>query len=112
VRSQVDRARVKRWRELLDSERDAAALYSRLAEAETDERRAIFQELAGIERRHAAHWEGELRAAGATIPAPGRPSMRTRLLGLAARRFSTAAVLPLVEQTERRDACRFVAPEH
>jgi len=30
---------VRRWRELLASERDAAALYSRMAEAETGQRR-------------------------------------------------------------------------
>ena len=35
--------RSKRWRELLASERDAAALYSRIAEAETGERRKIFE---------------------------------------------------------------------
>ena len=102
-----DRARVKRWRELLGSERDAAELYSRLAKAESGERRAIFEELAEIERRHAAHWENTLRAAGATIPPPGRPSIRTRFLGLAARRFSTGAVLPLIERAERADAGRY-----
>jgi hypothetical protein len=50
--SQVERSRVQRWRELLNSERDAAALYARLAAAETGERRTIFEELAAIERRH------------------------------------------------------------
>lgn len=53
---QVERSRVQRWRELLNSERDAAALYVRLAAAETGERRKIFEELAAIERRHAGHW--------------------------------------------------------
>ena len=95
---------VKRWRELLASERDAAALYSRLAEAETGERQDIFRELAGIELTHAAHWEGKLRAAGADVPAPGGPSLRTRLLGTAASRLSVRAVLPLIERAERADA--------
>jgi vacuolar iron transporter family protein len=95
---------VRRWRELLAGERDAAALYSRMADAESGERRQIFQELAAIERRHAAHWEDKLRAAGADIPPPTRPSLRTRVLGLAARRFSTTAVLPLIERGERADA--------
>ncbi len=53
---QVERSRVKRWGALLNSERDAAQLYSRLADAETGEGREIFEELAGIERRHATHW--------------------------------------------------------
>ncbi|HZE00314.1 MAG TPA: hypothetical protein VE155_00875, partial [Pseudonocardiaceae bacterium] len=101
---QVERKRVQRWRELLNSERDAAALYARLAAAETGERRKIFDELAAIERRHASHWEGKIRAAGVEVPPPGRPSLRTSLLGLAARSFSTAAVLPLIERAERADA--------
>jgi len=41
-------APVRRWRELLASERDAASLYSRLAEAETGERQQIFRDLAAI----------------------------------------------------------------
>jgi VIT1/CCC1 family predicted Fe2+/Mn2+ transporter len=95
---------VNRWRELLSSERDAAALYSRLAGAETGERQQIFRDLAAIELKHAAHWESRLREAGAEVPAPGRPSMRTRVLGAAAGRLSTAAVLPLIERGERADA--------
>jgi vacuolar iron transporter family protein len=95
---------VRRWRELLASERDAAALYSRLAEAETGERQQIFRDLAAIELRHAAHWESKLRSAGAEVPAPGGPSLRTRLLGAAAGRLSVQTVLPLVERAERADA--------
>lgn len=99
-----DTGAVKRWQALLASERDAAALYSRLGDAESGERQQIFRELADIERKHAAHWEGKLREAGAAIPPPGRPSLRTRLLGTAARQLSTRTVLPLIERTERADA--------
>ena len=96
-----DAARVKRWRELLASERDAAVLYGRIAAGETGERQKIFEELAEVERRHAAHWEDTLRQAGAAVPPPGRPSLRTRLLALGARRLSSNAVLPLIERGER-----------
>jgi vacuolar iron transporter family protein len=102
--SQGEGDQVRRWRELLVSERDAAALYLRLADGESGERRQVFEELAAIERRHAEHWEGKLRAAGADVPPAGRASVRTRLLSLAARRFSTSAVLPLIERGERADA--------
>jgi len=99
-----DAGRVKRWRELLDGERDAAALYTRIAAAETGERRSIFEELAAVERRHAAHWEEKIRGAGGTVPPPRRPSVRTRLLATAASRLSPGAVLPLIERGERADA--------
>lgn len=105
--SQVERSQLTRWRALLHDERDAAELYSRLAQAETGERRQIFEELASIERRHATHWADKLRAAGVDVAPPGRPSMRTRLIGAAARRLSTSAVLPLVERGERADAGRY-----
>jgi VIT1/CCC1 family predicted Fe2+/Mn2+ transporter len=95
---------VGRWRELLDSERDAAALYSRLAQAEAGERQEVFNELAAIENKHAAHWESKLREAGAEVPAPGRPTLRTRLLSVAADKLSVRAVLPLIERAERADA--------
>ena len=96
--------RAPRWRELLASERDAEAMYRSLAETEEGERRAIFEELASIERRHASHWETKLRDAGEPVPPPGRPSLRTRLIGVAARRLSTQAVLPMIERAERADA--------
>ena len=95
---------VKRWRDMLASERDAAALYSRLADAQTGERQEIFRELASIELKHAAHWEGKLREAGADVPAAGGPSLRTRLIGTAARRLSVEAVLPMIERAEKADA--------
>jgi vacuolar iron transporter family protein len=99
-----DAGPVKRWLELLAGARDAAALYTRLAAAETGERRSIFEELAAVEGRHAAHWEEKIRGAGAAVPPPGAPSLRTRLLGMAASRLSSNAVLPLVERAERADA--------
>ena len=96
--------RIRHWRDLLASERDAEALYSRLAEAESGERRKIFEELAEVEHKHAAHWAAKLRDAGAEVPQPGLPSLRTRLLGAAARRLSTQTVLPMIERAERADA--------
>lgn len=101
---QPDASRLRRWRELLQSEREAATLYERLAQAETGERREVLRELAAVERRHAAHWEGRLQAAGAEVPPPGAVPLRTRLLGRIADHWSVAAVLPLVERSEKADA--------
>src|SRR3954469_1511080 len=49
--SQGEDDQVRRQHELLASEQDAAALYLPLADAESGERRRIFQEFAAIERR-------------------------------------------------------------
>jgi VIT1/CCC1 family predicted Fe2+/Mn2+ transporter len=99
-----DSEQVRHWRALLASERDAAALYDRLAAAESGERRAVLTELAEVERRHAEHWAAKLRSVGAKVPAPGRVSLRTRVLGAVARRWSPSAVLPIIERAERADA--------
>ena len=68
---QVERARARRWSDLLSSERAAAARYSGLAETESGERRAVFEELAAVERGDAGHWEDKLRDAGVSVPQPG-----------------------------------------
>jgi vacuolar iron transporter family protein len=99
-----DPATLRRWRDLLASEREAATLYDRLAESTEGERADILRELADVERRHAAHWEERLRSAGAEIPPPGKPGVRTRMLTATARRFSLDAVLPLIERAEKTDA--------
>ena len=99
-----DAATLRRWRDLLASEREAATLYDRLADSAGGERAEILRELADVERRHAAHWEERLRSAGAEVPPPSRPGVRTRFLTATAKRFSLDAVLPLIERAEKSDA--------
>ncbi|MGH8866366.1 MAG: VIT1/CCC1 transporter family protein [Actinomycetes bacterium] len=103
------RDQVKRFRALLDDEREAAALYRGLADQSTGDRRAIFAELADVEDRHAEHWAGKLEALGETVlPASGhRVGLRTRVLTVLARWFSPGAVLPLIERAERADALKY-----
>lgn len=105
----VTSADVRRYRAMLASERDAAALYHALAAAEEGTRRDAFTQLAAIEERHAAHWEAKLREAGAEVPPPGRPSMRTRLLRWLSRRFGAGPLLPYIERMERADASKYDA---
>ena len=97
-------AKARRWRDLLAGEREAAQLYDRLAAAEVGERSEVLRELADVERKHAAHWEEQLRTAGLEVPTARGPSLRTRALGMVARRFSTSVVLPMVERAENADA--------
>ena len=102
--AQVDPQSVKRWRELLSSERDAAALYARLAEEETGERHGDLPRPRGHRAQARRPLRSRLRDAGAEVLAPGRPSLRTRLFGAAAGTLSVDTVLPLIERAERSDA--------
>ncbi len=93
-----------RFRELLGSERRSADLYAGLAEAATGERRDVLNELAAVERRHAAHWAAKLTELGEPVPEPRARGMRARALSWLARRFSMDAVLPYLERAEHADA--------
>jgi VIT1/CCC1 family predicted Fe2+/Mn2+ transporter len=99
-----DRQEAARFRNMLDSERQSAALYRGLAAGATGERQQVFLELAAVEEWHASHWADKLAGLGERVPEPGRPGLRTRMLSWLARRFSVDAVLPLVERAEHADA--------
>lgn len=102
--SRPDAATAGKWRDLLRAEREAAALYDRIAAAASGERAEILRELADVERRHAAHWEQRLAEAGLSVPAVRGPGLRTRLLAATARLGSPDVVLRLIERAERSDA--------
>ncbi len=90
----------RRWLANLTAERQAAALYQRLAAAEPNaERAGLLVELARAEMKHAARWEAKLQEAGVN-PATVKPSLRVRILGLLARVFGAASLLPLLEAGE------------
>jgi VIT1/CCC1 family predicted Fe2+/Mn2+ transporter len=101
--------RIRHWRVLLRRERDAAALYERLAAADGGDRRVVLTRLAEAERRHAEYWESRLREAGAPGPAGPQVSVCTRILVRTARWWSVGAVLPLVERSARRRAGHYDA---
>ncbi|ABC80486.1 VIT1/CCC1 transporter family protein [Anaeromyxobacter dehalogenans] len=95
------------WLQNLLDERDGAALYEGLARHEKDPARAAsFRELAAAERRHAQVWERKLLKEGVAVP-PDRPSSRIRALVWLARRLGSAAVLPMVLETEAGDADKY-----
>jgi VIT1/CCC1 family predicted Fe2+/Mn2+ transporter len=112
VKARRDRQAAARFRELLRSERQSAALYRGLADGADGERRQIFRELAAAEERHAAHWVAKLTALGERTPESGRPGLRTRLLSWLARRFSVDTVLPFVERAEHSDAGLYDGDPH
>jgi len=92
---------VDRFRENLQAEYDAIALYQRLAKAESNaELSKVYLRLAETESRHAQVWASKLREAGVTVP-PSRPSWRARILGWLAARFGTGLVLPTIAGIEQ-----------
>ena len=95
------------WLQNLLDERDGAALYEGLARHERDPARAdSFRELAVAERRHAELWQRKLEREGVPIP-PDRPSSRVRAIVWLARRLGSAAVVPMVLETEAGDADKY-----
>lgn len=105
--SQTQTSPAARYRENLRSERESAALYQLLAKAErSPDLAAVYDQMAAMERRHAAIWEERLRNEGADIP-PETTPWRIRMLGALARRFGAAAVLPIVSGMERDAATAY-----
>ena len=93
------RSSLRRWRRHLADERLEAALYRELAARRAGEERDILLALAAAEARHAAHWRQLLGKHG---PGRARPSLRSVVLALLARRFSSVFVLALAQRAESR----------
>jgi VIT1/CCC1 family predicted Fe2+/Mn2+ transporter len=92
-------AEVRRWRQYLADERAEAAVYRDLASRRTGEEREILLGLAEAEGRHEMHW---LILLGDHVGRPRRGDIRTRFLGLLARRFGSVFVLALAQRAEAR----------
>jgi len=95
----TDTSDLRRWRRYLAVERAEEATYRDLARRRTGEERAILVALADAEARHAQHW---LDLLGDDVGRPVRTDLRTRVLGLLARRFGSIFVLALVQSAEAR----------
>ena len=92
-------AELRRWRQYLADERAEAAVYRDLARHRTGEEREILLALADAEGRHEAHW---LALLGDEAGRPRQADLRTRILGLLARRFGSVFVLALAQRAEAR----------
>lgn len=90
---------LRRWRQYLADERAEAAVYRDLAARRSGEEREILLGLAAAEGRHEAHW---LELLGDQVGHPRRGALRTRMLGLLARRFGSVFVLALAQRAETR----------
>jgi VIT1/CCC1 family predicted Fe2+/Mn2+ transporter len=99
MRSEPSAADIRRWRQYLADERAEASVYRDLASHRTGEEREILLALAEAEGRHEEHW---LALLGDRAGKPRKPDLRTRLLGLMARRFGSVFVLALAQRAEAR----------
>lgn len=90
---------IKRWRGYLADERAEAAVYRDLALRRTGEERDILLALAEAEGRHEEHWR---RLLGDRVGMPLKGDLRTRMLGVLARRFGSVFVLALAQRAESR----------
>src|ERR1700712_83466 len=96
---QPNEAEVRRWRQHLADERAEAAIYRDLAKRRDGEEREILLGLAEAEGRHEAHW---LDLLGDQVGKPRGSDLRTRILGLLAKRFGFVFVLALLQRAEGR----------
>lgn len=94
----TDRDR-RRWAQYLVDERGEARVYRELAGRREGEEREILLALADAEGRHEQHWLDLLGGEPARLPAP---SLGSRALGWAARRFGSIFVLALAQNAEAR----------
>jgi hypothetical protein len=100
---------VDRYRASWQDEIASAALYTVIAEIETQPQLAeLYRRLATVEQQHAQFWEGRLRAAGQPAP-PRRLGWRTRTLIWLARRFGPQFVLPTITTLEHVDSADYQA---
>lgn len=90
---------IRRWRSYLADERAEAAIYRDLAGRRTGEDREILLALAEAEGRHEQHW---LDLLGDRVGPTRRGDLRTRMLGILARRFGSVFVLALMQRAESR----------
>ena len=89
-----------RYRENLQGEVDAIALYGQLAELEDSHAlRDFYTRMAETENVHAEVWRKRLAGAGVDAGSV-RPGWRTRVLMLVARRFSPGLVVPTIAERE------------
>lgn len=99
LRARASPAAIRRWRQYLADERAEARVYRELARHRTGEEQQILLALAEAEGRHEAYW---LTLLGDRVGRPRAADLRTRLLGLLARRFGSVFVLALAQRAEAR----------
>lgn len=96
---------IQTWLHHYQDEADAAFLYGVLAGKESDARkRATYERLAEVERRHTAIWAKLLAEHGQAVPEGGLPpSFNARIMAWFGRRLGPRYLLPLLLREEGRE---------
>ncbi len=94
---------IRMWRDHWQDEADAAYLYRCIARSESNgERAKVYRDLAEVEDRHVARWEGVLHGAGVRVGVV-RPSLRARLMVLIGRFFGWRLLASMLLSEEGRE---------
>lgn len=100
-------ADLARYRENLQGEVDAIALYTQLAALEDSPAlQTFYTRMAAIEEVHAEVWRGRLREAGED-PTTVRVGWRTKVLMFVARRFGPSLVVPTIAEREAAEQAAY-----
>jgi vacuolar iron transporter family protein len=95
---------IKRYKENLQAEQEAIALYGRLAKAEKNpDLASVYMKLIETEKKHAEFWIDKLREAKAVVP-EFKPGWRTMIFGWLADRLGPAFILPTIVSIEKSAA--------
>jgi VIT1/CCC1 family predicted Fe2+/Mn2+ transporter len=101
------KADIARYRENLQGEIDAIALYSLLVEKEPSGAvKDFYSRMVDVETIHANVWRGQLEAAGAASGGMG-PGWRTRVLMFVANHFGPSLVVPTIAEREASDQAMY-----
>ncbi len=96
-------ADVKRYRDNLQGEIDAIALYSLLGEKEEGQTlKDFYQRMVEVESIHAGVWRGLLEKGGVNTSGM-KPAWRARVLMFVARQFGPSLVVPTIAEHEAAD---------
>jgi VIT1/CCC1 family predicted Fe2+/Mn2+ transporter len=106
-RAPASKADIARYRENLQGEVDAVALYSLLREKESSEAvRDFYARMVDVESIHANVWRDRLATAGIATDGMG-PAWRTRVLMFVANHFGPSLVVPTIAEREAADEAMY-----
>jgi VIT1/CCC1 family predicted Fe2+/Mn2+ transporter len=103
----VTKADIARYRENLQGEVDAIALYSLLQDLESSGAvKDFYGRMVEVETVHANVWRAQLATAGIATDGMG-PAWRTRVLMFIARHFGPSLVVPTIAEREASDQAMY-----